>query len=121
MIVFVFGSVFNYPAGDHNVFKVNGTDFHNCTIPNGQNALTTGNDAIVLAKPGRKWYICGKEGHCGKGQKLVITVMDMAPAANSPLPGGSPPPPPSAATKPGVSPQFGFLALVLAVLGMTMA
>lgn len=117
MIVFVFGSVFNYPAGDHNVFKVNGTDFHNCTIPNGQNALTTGNDAIVLAKPGRKWYICGKEGHCGKGQKLVITVMDMAPAANSPLPGGSPPPPPSAATKPGVSPNLASSHWCLPSLG----
>ncbi|XP_038874887.1 blue copper protein 1a-like [Benincasa hispida] len=112
--------IFNYPVGDHNVFKVNGSDFHDCSVPkDGQNALTTGNDAIVLAKPGKKWYICGKEGHCGKGQKLVITVMNMAPA-NSPLPGGSAPPPPSAATKAVVSAHFGFLALLVAVLGMMM-
>ncbi|XP_008437169.1 blue copper protein 1a-like [Cucumis melo] len=111
--------IFNYPPGDHNVFKVNGSDFKSCTVPKDQNALATGSDVIVLAKPGRKWYICGKEGHCGQGQKLVIDVMDMGPA-NSPLPGGTPPPPPSAATKAVVSGQFGFVALVVAVLGMMM-
>ncbi|KAM7529907.1 hypothetical protein LguiB_033317 [Lonicera macranthoides] len=34
-----------------------------------------GNDMIVLATPGRKWYICGVGQHCAVGgQKLVINV-----------------------------------------------
>lgn len=120
----LFCAVFKYTQGDHNVYKVNGTQFHNCTIPNDQNALSTGNDVIELKTPGRKWYICGKEGHCEQNQKLVITVMDMAPG-NSPLPSASatppPPPPPSTpsgATKAAASGHFGVIAAVFGTLGM---
>ncbi|CAK9175109.1 unnamed protein product [Ilex paraguariensis] len=73
--------VFQYPKGVHNVFKVNGTGFQYCTKPPLKEALTTGNDTIVLATPGRKWYICGVAQHCAlAGQKLAITVNSMAPA-----------------------------------------
>ncbi|CAK9135017.1 unnamed protein product [Ilex paraguariensis] len=73
--------VFQYPVGVHNVFKVNGTGFQYCTKPPLKEALTTGNDTIVLATPGRKWYICGVAQHCAlAGQKLAITVNSMAPA-----------------------------------------
>ncbi|XP_029126143.1 mavicyanin-like [Cajanus cajan] len=66
--------VFNYDAGKHNVFKVNGTLFQSCTVPPASEGLHTGSDSIVLETPGRKWYICGFVGHCNAGQKLVITV-----------------------------------------------
>ncbi|WKA02166.1 hypothetical protein VitviT2T_020385 [Vitis vinifera] len=46
--------VFNYTAGWHNVFKVNGTAFTNCTIPPTNEALSTGNEVITLAAHGRK-------------------------------------------------------------------
>ncbi|XP_025014312.1 blue copper protein 1a-like [Ricinus communis] len=72
--------VFRYPVGAHNVFKVNGTGFQNCTIPPLDQALTSGDDTIILATPGRKWYICGVGNHCKNGgQKLVITVQPQAP------------------------------------------
>ncbi|KAJ4721288.1 blue copper protein-like [Melia azedarach] len=83
--------VFQYPAGAHNVFKVNGTSFQNCEIPASDNqALKTGNDIIVLATPGRKWYICGVGNHCELGQKLVITVLP--PQAEAPAPSLAPSP-----------------------------
>ncbi|KAF8398046.1 hypothetical protein HHK36_016972 [Tetracentron sinense] len=67
--------VFQYPVGAHNVFKVNGTGFQNCIAPPQSEALTSGNDTITLATPGRKWYICGVGKHCELGgQKLFITV-----------------------------------------------
>ncbi|KAK3010284.1 hypothetical protein RJ639_011829 [Escallonia herrerae] len=67
--------VFQYPAGAHNVFKVNGTGFQQCIKPPINEALTSGNDRIVLATPGRKWYICGVGQHCAVGgQKLFINV-----------------------------------------------
>ncbi|KAI3993839.1 hypothetical protein MKX01_002852 [Papaver californicum] len=71
--------LFKYAAGSHNVFKVNGTGFKECTKPELTLALTTGNDVITLATPGRKWYICGVGQHCAGGQKLFITVQDAAP------------------------------------------
>lgn len=69
------------------MFKVNGTAFQNCTVPPLNEALTSGNDTIVLATPGRKWYICGVGKHCQVGgQKLAITVQSLAPTiAPSPL------------------------------------
>ncbi|CAK9135011.1 unnamed protein product [Ilex paraguariensis] len=73
--------IFQYPKGVHNVFKVNGTGFQYCTKPPLKEALTTGNDTIVLSTPGQKWYICGVAQHCAlAGQKLAITVNSMAPA-----------------------------------------
>ncbi|XVF30758.1 hypothetical protein REPUB_Repub16aG0086200 [Reevesia pubescens] len=73
--------LFKYKAGDHNVYKVNGTDFQSCTVPkNNSLGSFTGNDTIKLAVAGNKWYICGVSGHCEGGQKLKITVLDAAPA-----------------------------------------
>ena len=83
------GVVFKYAVGKHNVFKVNGTAFQSCTIPPASEALTTGSDRIVLAIPGRKWYICGVVGHCNAGQKLVITVQ---PQTLPPTPAPAPSP-----------------------------
>ncbi|XP_061946214.1 blue copper protein 1a-like [Populus nigra] len=94
--------VFKYPVGAHNVFKVNGTEFQNCIIPLADKALTSGDDVgdsgtlcadwwydtIVLASPGKKWYVCGVGKHCELGgQKLAITVQSLAP---TPSPAPSP-------------------------------
>ncbi|KAI9093615.1 hypothetical protein K1719_027064 [Acacia pycnantha] len=67
--------IFKYATGVHNVFKVNGTDFINCTVPAESQGLTTGEDVIVLETAGRKWYLCGVGGHCQSGQKLFINVL----------------------------------------------
>ncbi|XP_062075886.1 blue copper protein 1b-like [Humulus lupulus] len=85
--------VFNYPAGVHNVFKVNGTDFRQCTTPVGAVPLTSGNDVITLATPGRKWYLCGVSNHCSIGQKLSLYVMTVQ-IAWSPISPPSPAPSP---------------------------
>lgn len=95
------GVVFKYAVGKHNVFKVNGTAFQSCTIPPASEALTTGSDRIVLAIPGRKWYICGVVGHCNAGQKLVITVQPQT------LPPTLPPSPTPAPSPRQHRPHFG--------------
>ncbi|KAJ7976413.1 blue copper protein-like [Quillaja saponaria] len=84
--VFVVGDtlVFKYKAPNHNVFKVDGTGFQNCTVPPINEALTTGNDVIPLATSGKKWYICGVGTHCSEhGQKLTINVTESSTAAPS--------------------------------------
>ncbi|KAA8516883.1 hypothetical protein F0562_017299 [Nyssa sinensis] len=49
--------VFKYPVGMHNVFKVNGTGFQNCIKPPLSQALTSGQDIIVLATPVFKYPV----------------------------------------------------------------
>lgn len=69
-------AVFKYTGGVHNVRKVNGTGFRQCMAPLDAESLTTGNDIVLLTKPGPKWYICSKEKHCELGNmRLVINVL----------------------------------------------
>ncbi|KAG9452092.1 hypothetical protein H6P81_004996 [Aristolochia fimbriata] len=91
--------VFNYPVGSHNVLRVDGDSFKNCTAPADVKPLETGNDIITLSSPGRKWYICGVGKHCQVGKmQLAITVQEnldfqlhdnMAPSPS--VPGGETP------------------------------
>ncbi|PWA96147.1 cupredoxin [Artemisia annua] len=83
--VFLVGDslVFNYASGAHNVAKVNGTGFQQCSTSFSNGILTSGQDVVPLLTPGRKWYICGVGKHCElRNMKLVITVLPqtMAPA-----------------------------------------
>nr|CAN80941.1 hypothetical protein VITISV_035838 [Vitis vinifera] len=107
--------VFNYTAGRHNVFKVNGTAFTNCTIPPSNEALSTGNDVITLAAPGRKWYICGVNDHCANyGQKLAITILEVL---TSPAPALSTPTAPAPSSAHGIS-RFGYHLLMAAMVAI---
>ncbi|XP_061343300.1 blue copper protein 1a-like [Gastrolobium bilobum] len=75
--------VFNYNNSRHNVFKLNATQFQNCSFPpsNSNNSLSTGNDVIQLKLEGKKWYACGVANHCSDHQmKLVINVVSEGPA-----------------------------------------
>ncbi|KAG8382334.1 hypothetical protein BUALT_Bualt05G0066600 [Buddleja alternifolia] len=78
--------VFKYGQGAHNVHRVNGTAFQQCMVPSAPGPLTSGNDVIPLATPGRKWYICGVGNHCASGMKLVITVASTEAPASAPAP-----------------------------------
>ncbi|KAA3487465.1 blue copper protein-like [Gossypium australe] len=100
--------VFQYPKGYHNVFKVNGTGFKNCDIPPENQALTSGNDTIVLKTPGKKWYICGVASHCSMyAQKLTVFVqypfgLAPAPAPTQPSVPATPAPAPRLPVTPSV-------------------
>ncbi|XP_039006155.1 blue copper protein 1a-like [Hibiscus syriacus] len=79
--------VFKYKAGYHNVYKVTGDEFQDCTVPSSNSSGSfSGNDKIKLATAGNKWYICGVNGHCQSGQKLTITVLQGAAPAPAPAP-----------------------------------
>lgn len=67
-------AVFKYPKGKHNVYRVDGIGFRQCTRRIGQIPLTSGNDVITLSSPGKKWYICGIGTDCESGMRLVINV-----------------------------------------------
>ncbi|GKE53550.1 blue copper protein-like protein, partial [Tanacetum coccineum] len=81
--------VFKYPMGYHDVYKVNGTAFQQCTVPDIREGLTSGYDVVPLSTPGRKWYICGVGYHCKSGMKLVIDVLPQSSSSPSPSPWSS--------------------------------
>ena len=116
--------MFKYPNGAHNVLKVNGTGFQQCVAPLDSVPLTTGNDVITLATPGRKWYICGVGQHCEVGnQKLFINVLEQVSSPSSspsPSPTEKPSPSPSSATMSSAS-RFGFVVVIMGVLGVFLA
>ncbi|KAL3738058.1 hypothetical protein ACJRO7_019567 [Eucalyptus globulus] len=100
--------VFKYPEGVHDVLKVNGTGFQQCTAPAGTPALATGNDVVPLLTPGKKWYICGIGNHCATGNmKLVINVL---PNTEAPAPAEA------SAPRGSIAPQC--YALIMAVFGV---
>ncbi|KAK2362613.1 blue copper protein 1a [Trifolium repens] len=113
--VFLVGDnlVFIYDSTRHNVFKVNGTQFQNCTFPPANEALSTGKDIIQLETEGRKWYVCGIANHCSAHHmKLVITVLERAP---------SPSPPPSSVAHSVISSVFGVVMATMVAIGVIFA
>lgn len=112
--VYLLITVFNYDNSKHNVFKVNGTLFQNCSFPAENEALSTGNDIIPLKTEGRKWYVCGKGNHCAARQmKFVITVLPEAAPAPSP--------PPSSAAHFVVSSMFGVVVAATVAIALIFA
>ncbi|XP_072986525.1 blue copper protein 1a-like [Typha latifolia] len=104
--------LFSYASGAHNVIEVGGPDFRACNVPQpaAANALTSGNDVITLSSAGRRWFLCGKEGHCQKGQKVLIPIREAL---------ASPPPMPPPTN--GGAVGFPFQALMVAVMAMAVA
>ncbi|KAI4386632.1 hypothetical protein MLD38_004549 [Melastoma candidum] len=79
--------VFKYTPPEHNVFKVNGTAFKDCTIPPANEAMKSGHDVVELKTPGKKWYICGVGQHCSMFHlKLVIDVVPATAKPHAPAP-----------------------------------
>ncbi|KAK4435161.1 Uclacyanin-3 [Sesamum alatum] len=112
--------MFMYTPGSHNVLKVDGADFQKCASSNATaKPLTSGNDLITLATPGKKWYICNIADHCSKGMKLVITVFEAEAPAPAPLPGSSAPPPGTSAAGEISAGPLKYFVWMLAALALS--
>ncbi|KAK6251207.1 hypothetical protein SCA6_005212 [Theobroma cacao] len=108
--------VFKYASGVHNVLRVNGTEFQQCEAAGNTVPLTTGNDVITLATPGRKWYICGVARHCAaRNMKLNITVLAQG---DSPASAPTPSSPTSAARGNAASSFYGGIVVMVGFVGM---
>lgn len=114
--------VFKYSPQAHDVVEVSKADYDSCSAASPIATHNSGNDAIALASPGTRYFICGFPGHCAGGMKIQIDVVPSAsslapagaPAASSPV---SPPPPASAAAK-ATATGFGALAAVMIAAGL---
>ncbi|XVF10724.1 hypothetical protein REPUB_Repub07fG0207200 [Reevesia pubescens] len=109
--------VFRYTPGVHNVIRVNGTEFQQCLAADNTVPLTTGNDVITLATPGRKWYICGVARHCAtRNMKLNITVLAQV---GSPSPTPTPnPSAPSSARGNAASSFYAWIIVMVSFVGV---
>jgi hypothetical protein len=63
-----------HEEGTHNVFEVNEAGFNSCTMDGVAGNWTSGKDFIPLKEPRRYFFICGGNGLCRAGMKVVITV-----------------------------------------------
>ncbi|XP_020228581.1 basic blue protein [Cajanus cajan] len=73
--------LFNYDNTKHNVVKVNGTQFQECSFAPDNEVLSSGKDTLTLKAEGKKWYACGKANHCADHQmKFAINVLAAGPA-----------------------------------------
>ncbi|XP_022737565.1 blue copper protein-like [Durio zibethinus] len=114
--------VFVYTPGAHNVLRVNGTEFQQCAAADNVVPLTTGNDVITLATPGRKWYICGVARHCAaRNMKLSITVLSQVGSPSS-APASAPnsPTSPSAARGNAGSSFYAWIVVMVSFAGLVL-
>ncbi|CAL5080264.1 unnamed protein product [Urochloa decumbens] len=111
--------VFKYSPQNHDVLEVSKADYDSCSTATPIATHNSGNDAIVLASAGTRYFICGFTGHCAGGMKLQVDVVPSAttslapagaPGANAPV---SPSTPASAATK-ATATGFALAAVLLA-------
>ena len=86
-------AVFQYPP-NHNVVEVKKADYDSCQPTNPIQSYSDGTTNIPLTSPGKRYFICGKIGHCSQGMKVEIDTLASASAtsdspAESPSPLGS--------------------------------
>lgn len=67
--------LFKYTANQDSVLLVTQDAFQSCNTTNPAASYNDGNTAFKFPRPGPYYFISGAQGHCEKGQKLVVVVM----------------------------------------------
>ncbi|XP_018839584.1 early nodulin-like protein 1 [Juglans regia] len=67
--------VWKYDSGKDSVLQVNKEDYMNCNTSKPIEEYKDGNTKVKLDRSGPFYFISGAEGHCEKGQKLVVVVL----------------------------------------------
>ncbi|KAI4380996.1 hypothetical protein MLD38_007116 [Melastoma candidum] len=113
--------VWNYDAGVDSVLQVTSEDYSSCNMAAPIQAYSDGNTRVTLNRSGPFYFISGAQGHCDKGQKLIVVVMSprhtTVHVTRSPAPAPEEPEGPAAAPRPsnGASVLEGGL---IAAMGM---
>ncbi|PON91202.1 Phytocyanin domain containing protein [Trema orientale] len=96
--------VFNYTPA-HDVVEVKEEDYEACDI---QHPIKTHNDGetlVPLNQQGRRFFVCGRQGHCSMGLKLEVLVLPKLSRDGGGGGGGGTPKSPltsSSSTRPGL-------------------
>ncbi|KAK9130367.1 hypothetical protein Sjap_010854 [Stephania japonica] len=62
-------------SSDDSVLQVSRKDYLNCDVSSPIAEYRDGNAKIVLTRSGHHYFISGAEGHCEKGQKMIVVVL----------------------------------------------
>lgn len=89
------------------MLQVSKKDYETCNTSSPIAAHKDGNTKVKLERSGAYYFISGAEGHCQKGQKLIVVVM----SARSQFMGVSPAPSPMEFEGPAVAPTSSCVSL----------
>ncbi|XP_074580992.1 basic blue protein-like [Curcuma longa] len=79
--------VFNYVPVQHNVYQVTEKTYRSCNCSSGVlKVYGSGRDRVTLAEATSYWFLCGVEGHCLGGMRMVISVAAYGSLAYAPAP-----------------------------------
>ncbi|CAK9175735.1 unnamed protein product [Ilex paraguariensis] len=67
--------VWKYDSSIDSVLQVTKRDYVTCNTSSPIEAYKDGNTNVKLDRSGPFYFISGSEGHCEKGQKLIVVVM----------------------------------------------
>lgn len=84
--------VWTYDAKVDSVLQVTKEDYETCNKSKPMKEYHSGNDKIELSQSGPFFFISGAEGHCEKGQKLIVTVMSIKHSSEMKFPAPAPAP-----------------------------
>ncbi|EOY29527.1 hypothetical protein QUC31_020730 [Theobroma cacao] len=99
--------VWSYDPSKDSVLQVSKKDYETCNTSSPIAAHKDGNTKVKLERSGAYYFISGAEGHCQKGQKLIVVVM----SARSQFMGVSPAPSPMEFEGPAVAPTSSCVSL----------
>ncbi|KAL6345636.1 hypothetical protein AAG906_017368 [Vitis piasezkii] len=109
--------VWTYDKEKDSVLKVRREAYISCNTSDAIEEYNGGNTKVSLDKSGPHYFISGAEGHCEKGQKVIVVVLSQ----RHRLVGVSPAPSPSEVEGPAVAPTSdasSFKAGYLVALGV---
>ncbi|CAH8328362.1 unnamed protein product [Eruca vesicaria subsp. sativa] len=111
--------VFSYEEGKDSVLQVTRDAYEKCNTTSPIASYNDGNTKVKLEQPGPVYFISGKEGHCQKGQKVLLVVVTPRISAFSPAPSPSSDGPAVAPTPTsGAAKVTGVLSVMGLVLGL---
>ncbi|XP_050219828.1 early nodulin-like protein 13 [Mercurialis annua] len=67
--------VWKYDGQKDSVLEVSKEDYLSCNVSNPIAEYKNGNTKVKLERAGPYYFISGAEGHCVKGQKMIVTVL----------------------------------------------
>ncbi|KAL2544655.1 early nodulin-like protein 15 [Forsythia ovata] len=117
--------VWKFDGSKDSVLQVTKRDYVTCNTSSPIETYTDGNTKVKLERSGPYYYISGAEGHCEKGQKLIVVVIS---EKHRRFMGVSPAPSPAEVEGPAVAPtssahtnfKGGFLVAMGALVGFLM-
>ncbi|KAK3039593.1 hypothetical protein RJ639_029292 [Escallonia herrerae] len=116
--------VWKFDGEKDSVLQVTKKDYVNCNTSSPIEEYKDGNTKVKLEQSGPYYFISGAEGHCAKGQKLIVVVISNKHRGIHSI---SPAPSPAEVEGPAVAPSSGatsfnggFMVAVGALVGFVL-